>query len=166
MGGERIRKWPFIVAGVFVCVAGAGAGGFFGALASLLYGMEDPHLQALGLGLGIAGGLLGGVVWCRVMLRAAQRYRGGSSGLGMVGWGTLWGIIVGLITTVIVHGGLMIAGLGRHTTGALESFAFWGLPFGVGAGAGTGLVCALIWWGVASLERRRGLQSADLDPTK
>lgn len=157
-----IRKWPFIVAGVFVCAAGAGAGGFFGALASLLYGMED----SLGLWLGIAGGLLAGVVWCRVMSRAARRYRGGSSGLGMVGWGALWGIIVGLIATVIVHGGLMIADSANYTTGTLEAFAIWGLSFGIGAGAGTGLVCALVWWGVAYLERRRSLQSADLDPTK
>ena len=163
MGSERIRKWPFIVAGVFVCAAGACAGGFFGALASLLYGMEE----SLGLWLGIAGGVLAGVVWCRVMLRAAQRYSDGSSGAGMVGWGALWGIIVGLIATVIVHGGLMIADSGPYTTGKLLSSAIWGLSFGIGAGAGTGLVCALVWWGVASLERRRRrLQSADLDPTK
>ena len=161
MDSERIRKWPFIVAGVFVCAAGAGVGGFFGAVASSLYDMEDSHLLDLGLWLGIAGGLLAGIVWCRVMLRAAQRYRDGSSGVGMVGWGALWGIIVGLIATVIVHGGLIIASSGPYTA------AIWGLPFGIGAGAGTGLVCALVWWGVASLERRRRrLQSADLDPTK
>lgn len=160
MAISPIRKWPFIVAGVFVCAAGACVGGFFGAATSALYDMEDPHLLALGVWLGIAGGLLAGVVWCRVMLLAAQRYRGGSSGLGMVGWGALWGIIVGLIATVILHGGLIIAGEGPYTA------AIWGLPFGIGAGAGTGLVCALVWWGVASLERRRRLQSADLDPMK
>lgn len=161
MGTERIGKWPFIVAGVFVCTAGACVGGFFGAVTSSLYETGHQHLLALGVWLGIAGGLLAGVVWWRMMLRAARRYRGGSSGLGMLGWGALWGIIVGLIATVIVHGGLMIAGSGPYTA------AIWGLPFGIAAGAGTGLVCALIWWGVAYLERRRRrLQSADLDPTK
>jgi hypothetical protein len=77
-----------------VCVAGGCVGAFFG-----LFALPFGPL------LGAVGGIVAGLLWTRIMLRRAR------SGFGrgkLVFAGTGWGIVVGLLATAILHGGLII----------------------------------------------------------
>jgi hypothetical protein len=79
---------------VIVCAAGAAVGAFFGSFA-----------YPTGTVLGGAGGVLAGLVWTRVMLR---RSKAGYSRARLVRAGAGWGIVVGLLATAVLHGGLIL----------------------------------------------------------
>jgi hypothetical protein len=76
-----------------VCLLGAIVGGFFGSFA-----------YPMGTCLGALGGLVAGVLWTRLMLR---RTGPGQSRTRIVGAGVGWGVVVGLVATVILHGGII-----------------------------------------------------------
>jgi hypothetical protein len=113
---------------IFVCLAGAGVGAFFGSF-------EYP----LGTVLGAVGGIVAGLLWTWIMLRRA---RAGWGSAPLVGTG--WGIVVGLLATAILHGGLIWFGIASDAIvlGVAVVCAIVG-------GAITGLVCGAI---VSSVE--------------
>ena len=75
------------------------------------------------------------------------------SGLGqgrILAAGTVWGIVVGLLATAILHGGLYIAGMvqaheaGRHAPGIDAAVLGIAVACAVVGGAITGFVCGAI----------------------
>ena len=145
---------------VFVVIAGAGVGGFFGLLASALYGLSEagpPGLvPILGPILGGAGGAGAGILWSWLMGRLSPQASGGR--IVLVGIG--WGVVVGSLATVFLHSGLMIA------AGRLHVDAIIAVPlFGVPAGFATGLVCGFIRWRVVAWMRRKAQAESAATPT-
>jgi len=90
-GGGSLQAGRRGVFRIFVCLAGGGVGAFFGSF-------EYP----LGTVLGALGGVVAGLIWTWIMLRRA---RAGWGSAPLVGAG--WGIVVGLLATAILHGGLI-----------------------------------------------------------
>lgn len=132
---------------VFVSVAGALVGGFFGSLSPILYNLESPRiLFNAGLVLGGAGGLLAGIIWC---LRMRFRIRTEPSYWSVVGRGALNGLLVSVLATVILHAGLMVVA----TRWAPEAL-LGGLLFGAPAGVIVGAFCGMIAWVVQEIRRR------------
>ena len=153
------RKWPLVVLTVCVVIAGAGVGGFFGLLASVLYGLSEvgPGLvHILGPILGGTGGAGAGLLWSWLMGRLSPQ----ASGARIVLVGIGWGIVVGLLATVFLHSGLMIAS-GRFYGDAIIAGAFFGIP----AGFATGLVCGFIRWRVVAWMRRKAQAESAATPT-
>ena len=126
---------------LFVCVAGVLVGGLFGSLAPWLYSLLDvpQYLFTTGIVFGGMSGLLAGVLWCFWFLRKIQSPPPYHS---VVGRGTLFGVLVGILATVILHAGLMLAAE-RWAPDALAS----GLMFGIPAGGLLGAVCVGGAWG-------------------
>jgi hypothetical protein len=151
MSERAAPKRPFLPVGVFVGLAGALVGGACGDLASGMYG--GPARPAVaGALLGGAGGLLVGVLWCRVMFPRARSYvRGLRSAGGLVGLGSALGLAAGAADTLLLHAGLSAAAGQVHALGAGLAIVVVGAP----AGAVTGLLCGLILWAVAAAHRRR-----------
>jgi hypothetical protein len=79
---------------VKVCLLGSAVGAFFGSFA-----------YPLGTVLGGAGGLAAGLLWTWIMLR---RVRPQATKRQILNAGALWGIVVGMIATAILHGGLAV----------------------------------------------------------
>lgn len=132
------RPGRFVGFTTFVCIVAAFVAGLMGAWASDLYrsfGRADPlvvRLGPFGLFWGAATGVLAGIIWCRVMIWLAT-FKGGDS-LG--GTGAILGIGVGLLSAVLLHGGLMLL---------TSQQQLWpmgiGLAFAIPVGAIVGAVC-------------------------
>jgi hypothetical protein len=101
-GGGNLRGLQPMVLLIIVCVAGACVGALFGAIASVFFG--SPKFP-LGTVLGAVGGGVAGFCWTWIMLGYS---RTGLSRGKLVFVGTGWGIIVGLLATAILQGGLFI----------------------------------------------------------
>ena len=131
-GGDLHGLRPGVLR-IIVCVAGTCVGAFFGSF-------DYP----LGTLLGAVGGFAAGLVWTRVMLRRA---RAGFSRGRLVNAGTGWGIVVGLLATAILWGGLFIRGVAQgHVTGggvlgALATIGMIAIICAVVGGSITGAVC-------------------------
>jgi hypothetical protein len=141
------RKWLPGALAVFVVLAGAVVGGFFGLFANMLY--EDaswsPGSALVGPILGSLGGAGAGILWSWLMGRLSPQ----AGGLRILLAGIALGTIVGTLDTIFLHVGLMAA------------FDIWGLDFlfailyfGIPAGLATGFVCGLLRWGVVAWMRR------------
>ena len=155
------RKWLPVALAVFVVIAGAGVGGFFGLLASVLYVYGLPEaspspMHILGPILGGVSGAGAGLLWSWLMGRLLPQ----ASGARIVLVGIGWGIVVGSLATVFLHSGLMIAS-GRLNGGAIMAVPFFGVP----AGLATGLVCGFLRWGVVTLMRRKAQAESAATPT-
>ena len=147
--GDPRRGWVFGLLRVLVCGAAALVGGFFGLAASGTYsGFGGAARHTAGILLGGCGGVLAGVVWCRVMVpRARRTWRTGGGGKLVIG-GLIWGIYVGLGCTVLLHAGLMI--VAWRFEPALLALC---LPFGAVAGLLTGLLCGVLTLIAAAVTR-------------
>jgi hypothetical protein len=126
------RRNPEIV--ILICLAGGGVGAFFGSF-------EFP----LGTVLGGLGGIVAGVTWAGILLdRARQGYSRG----GLVGTGTIWGMVVGILATLILHGGLAAwhSAEGRASPTEFPGLFLLlvGVILAVPAGAFTGAICGLL----------------------
>jgi hypothetical protein len=119
-----------------VCLFGAAVGALFGSFA-----------YPVGTAFGALGGVLAGILWTRVMVRRA---RAGCGRRRLISAGTKWGIVVGLIATAVLHGGLIVYWLGRlgtpagHFESGLDIYPFAlviGVICAVPAGAITGAIC-------------------------
>lgn len=130
-----------IILTIVVCAAGTLVGAFFGLLGGVPYAGPDIKVPLIGHWIGGAAGLLAGIVWCAVMTRMTA----GGLRRGVVRAGFWLGIAAGVVATLILHVGLMMAA-GHWTYVGIGI----GLPCGVVAGAVTGLICGAIWAGVAS----------------
>lgn len=106
----RIRRMPLVIIAVAVCLASVVVGWFFGGLAAIGYvlhgstmlDLKVPSQQMRGVGplAGVVGGLLAGLLWCCVIVRRVVRRRSDES---LVLAGCIWGVLVGVLTTVEVH---------------------------------------------------------------
>jgi len=152
------RKWPLVVLTVFVVIAGAAVGGFFGLLASVLYGLSEAGPGLVPILAPILGGTSGagaGILWSWLMGRLSPQASGGR--IVLVGIG--WGVVVGSLATVWLHSGLMIA------SGRLNGYPIMAVPFyGVPAGFATGLVCGFLRWGVVAWMRRKAQAESAATP--
>lgn len=144
-----------------VCFAAAIAGGLFGTWASMWYRMSfgrpgsaspDGPSAALGLWWGAITGVIAGIVWCRVMVRAVGR----DPAVLLTGRGARLGAWVGILSTVLLHAVLIIA------AGRLQfSWLLFGLPFGIIVGAVVGAVCGRIWrWLAGAQSTVEGISDA------
>jgi hypothetical protein len=155
------RKWLPVALAVFVVIAGAVVGGFFGLLASVLYVYGLPEaspspMHILGPILGGVSGAGAGLLWSWLIGRLSPQARGAR--IVFVGIG--WGIVVGSLATIFLHSGLMIA------AGSLSGSVIIAVPvFGVPAGFATGLVCGFLRWGVVTLMRRKAQAESAATPT-
>lgn len=139
--------------GVLVCGAGAVVGWLFGSLAPLTYryapsqgGGWNPWVFVAGVILGISGGLLAGMDWCRKVLPLA---RSGGGEKGWVGRGILWGGRVGIRCAVLLHVGLAIVSLLVGIP--LFPGALVGVTIGLVAGAVAGLLTGIVCVGLAGI---------------
>ena len=151
MPAKQMKLWPLVALTVLVCGAGNFVGGFFGLLASVLYAMATDHSPAIaGILLGGSGGLLAGVTWCVVIIRRILRgYRQRRpASPKLILFGILWGFLVAMGTTLVLHAGLMIA-VGRWQGEEL----LIGLGFGATAGVLTGALAGLLAWAAAALAK-------------
>lgn len=141
---NRIALVLFVMA---VVVAGVVTAWFFGALAgsTLQIGFNDGpsnFVFAVGQWWGAFTGLIAGIVWCSLVVPRAVRSAG--RGIGQAGAAT--GACVGLLSTVLLHGGLAIA------VGTFNLFILLvGLACGAGSGALVGAVCG---WACGRLVQR------------
>ena len=129
MGQQRFSRGEWVLA-IFVCVAGTFVGNFVGTLFWSAGGLSLPWL------FGAIGGLLAGVIWSRFMIPRRGRGR-----VYAVGVGTLMGIVVGMLATVILH---LSAIVQSWPMSAIQIFPIGLVAFGIPAGAVTGLVCGLL----------------------
>jgi len=182
------RKWLPVVLAVFVVIAGAGVGGFFGELAHVGYityryfANWETAVETLGDGslhyfhekvaprlrpeqflwpyLGLVLGAAGGAGGAVLWFLRMRELSVGSSG-GRIMWtGLKMGLLAGIFATLLVHVGLGIAA-GTLDTGLLGS----GIICALFAGPATGLVCGLLTWGVAVRMRRKAQAESAATPT-
>ena len=128
-GDGNIYGLRAVVLLIIVCVAGAGVGAFFGSF-------EYP----LGTVLGGLGGVVAGILWTWTMLWLAK------SGLGqgrILAAGTVWGIVVGLLATAILHGGAFIL-YARSESSEIFIILLVAVVCAVVGGAITGAICGCI----------------------
>ncbi len=133
--GGDLRGLPPGVLRIIVCVAGTCVGAFFGSF-------EYP----LGTVLGGLGGLIAGLLWPWIMLRQA---RAGCSRGQLVRAGTVWGVVVGLLATAILWGGLIALQVAQMegTSGSVSvhpGIVLFAAVCAVVGGAITGAVCGAI----------------------
>ncbi len=134
-GNGGLRGLPPGVLRIIVCVAGTCVGAYFGSF-------EYPT----GTVLGAVGGLIAGLLWPWIMLRRA---RTGFDRGRLVGAGAVWGIVVGLLATAILHGGLIALRVAQMegTSGSVSVHPIIVLIAAGCAGVGgaiTGAVCGAI----------------------
>lgn len=147
-----LRRRPLFLASAIVCIASAAAGGCFGLLSAMPYGMTiseddhlwfDPALELLGGSSGAGFGLLAGMFWSlRMWQRTTRIVRAGTSLGSLIGWGALLGVICGLGCSIVVHRALMIL----SDTSEFTITLYYGVPFGLGVGVVVGLVCGTAWY--------------------
>lgn len=87
---------------VFLIVMGVvsgGIGGFFGAFAEAFYALEGPS-KGTGVSVGAVSGLILGILYGLIL---GQKKEEGHRRAVIIGLGTRWGMIAGLICTAAVH---------------------------------------------------------------
>ena len=134
------RKWPAVALGIFVIVAGAGVGGFFGIGAGDLY---NPASRSDGERLGALAGGVVGLIWTLVMLRVIRNAHPAL----IVVLGTVLGLAAGVVATLSLHTALAAINGARPDL----TYIRIGIGFGLTAGLVTGLVCGFMAWGAAAL---------------
>ena len=148
MPPRPVKLWPLVALVVLVCGAGNFVGGLFGLLAGAFYvGPDGASVKTASILLGGLGGLLAAISWLAAVLRKMLsdfRAHGRVAGR-IVLRGLLFGPIVGLGATAILHVGLRLLAEPSSDFG----FGFvllWAAIFAVGAGLLTGLICGLLAW--------------------
>ena len=150
-----------------VCLASTLIGCFFGLLAALEYqpisrgvpGIPPPaqSLFSVGEWTGGLGGLLAGLLWCRVMFRKALSREPDEE---LAGVGVKWGMLVGAATTVVLHAALFIADCVIRQPASYGApsliLVSIGLICGVGAGGFLGLLSGAACKRVAKLALLQG----------
>jgi len=149
-----IRKTPLVILVVAVSLASVVLGVFFGFLAGAGYvvwhgegGGKRPVeiLLLTGSTTGGVGGLLAGLLWCRVMFRKALV---GESGGTLAATGGRWGLLVGVATAVLLHV-VLVATLFivvfPLAIGSITQLIGIGLACGVVAGGLLGLLSGAVW---------------------
>jgi hypothetical protein len=134
---DNVRKNRWLLA-ILVCVAGMVTGALFGALMG--------HSGTIWGGL---GGLVAGLAWMQMM----ARHMGAKMAAGkFVLAGTNRGILVGVLATVILHGGMQLTDVLMHPetqsrNGFLELMPIVAIIAGLCAvvgGSVTGLICGYV----------------------
>jgi len=123
----------WVVAGLTI-IASAGLGFILGGLAQLLYGFERFA------GGWASGGVLGTLVGLGYVITLVRQRIAGTRDGYFVLWGTLAGIVAGVVAAAGVHGVLMCA-VPRWAPDLLGI----GVLFGVGAGAVLGLISSSLF---------------------
>ena len=155
----RIRRMPLVILVVAVCLASVVVGWFFGGLAGAGYafapssplGLKVPgwYVGRAGVLAGAFGGVLAGLVWCEAVVRRAM-HRESTDGVALAGGG--WGVLVGVLTTVAVHGTLLWVARSVDwpiQREQIEYFGLIGLTCGIVAGGLLGLLSgAACGWAV------------------
>ena len=158
------RKWPLVALVVFVVIAGAIVGGFFGLVAGGAYAeLESVRYhwwEPLGTVLGGIGGAGAGILWSWLMGRLSPQ----AGGARIVLLGIACGFVVGGLATVLLHLGLIIAS-GRFAPEMLLTIYMAVLISGAPAGLATGFVCGLLRWGVVAWLRRKAQAESAATPT-
>lgn len=128
---------------------------FFGALAAGGYGQEPgaPNFEVVpgGMLLGTASGLLVGGAWCWYMIRLARS----EPGVPLILQGSLFGLLSGLASTLMLHAGLM-ANSGMVNLPVLGIGLLCGIVAGLGVGLMEGVLCK-----VARILARRPVPPAE-----
>jgi hypothetical protein len=107
----------------------------------------DLFFVAAGIVFGALAGVGAGLLWSRTLRRATLKSieRSGRVSPLLILYGVGMGLAVGIAATVALHAALTVLTLQwKHIM-----FALVGQVFGVPAGLGLGLVCGVVWWGVA-----------------
>lgn len=162
MTTQTIRRAPLITLLVGVSIIGCLVGGCFGALAGVQYSLDfgwadsgSPRMTAglsvIGPWAGALSGLMAGLVWCRIMIRRSL----GAPGQPQTVMGAFWGVVVGVMATVLLHAALMLV----FKTADIGPMLV-GLIFGLGAGAVTGLLCSYLCSGAT--DKAMGISLAKL----
>lgn len=170
----RIRKMPLVIVAVAVCLASVVVGWFFGGFAgvgyvldgSIMKGLKVPGRYVGGVGTlaGMIGGLLAGLLWCGVMFRRVVR---GRSGADLTVAGGVWGVLMGVLTTVGVHATLFgVAYMVSWPVPRSDVVRFLGigLACGVVAGGLLGLASGAACGWVARRFRARQPSTSALSP--
>ncbi|MCE5325421.1 MAG: hypothetical protein LLG01_03300 [Planctomycetaceae bacterium] len=131
--------------GFFITLGSMLIGGACGVLGGMMISLDLPASDGLVMGVAILGGLVGGLVagilWCRVMIhRRLARTNKVSFGFVMIGIGL--GLGAGCLATVMLHLGLLP--LHDDPSTALLFLLFGALWFGAPAGIGYGLIASLL----------------------
>jgi hypothetical protein len=129
-----------VILTVVVLIAAAATAWLFGAMAGAMYGVQVSYsrvefnrpLELIGQWWGACTGLLAGMVWCRFVLHPSRRDR-------LVSAGAWTGLMVGVLSTVLLHAVLMAV------SERVDAFPLVvGLVFGVVAGLLVGAICGAI----------------------
>jgi len=136
---------------ILVALAGAAVGGFFGSVAGTWmypgpelaetgeFHFSQPHTTA-GMVLGAGSGVAVAVGWSLLMRRMLVR----AALWKIVFAGTGLGAAAGVVSTVVLHAGLMIVSHILPLAEALTAVLFFGAPAGVAVGLAVSLV-ALVY---------------------
>jgi hypothetical protein len=134
---------PLVYLVIGVCLAGGVVAWFFGALAAFAYdlpyvlGRAQPGMimAPIGRWWGAFTGLLAGAIWCRWMIPLSIQ----SPEENMAKKGAVAGIVVGVVSTILLHAGLMFV------SDRAEPFSLAiGLLCGVVAGWIVGRICGML----------------------
>lgn len=139
------RNVPLLIVCLTVCLAGMGTGMFFGYVAG----------EMLGLAVAGAGGFGAGLLWCLWISATARR----DSVMVLLLRGALYGLLVGLADTVLLHGILLAAGY-RHPIDPWLMFVVGLVCAGV-AGPVVGLLAGGVWALVCPCKRGEALPEGD-----
>lgn len=150
MAVTKEQAWPRVALRVVIHLVGMVVGGFFGMYGSLAWGVLSNSggigetILGTGMILGGLGGLLAGHWWCKRMARHWER-----PSARLILWGGGNGVIVGLVATAFLHGGLAVTRgiLGWESGGVcFGGFSPAILSCALGAGFVTGCVCGSLVW--------------------
>jgi hypothetical protein len=127
---------------IFTCLLATAAGALLGYPAAFLYAPESDMVLTAGPVLAGAGGLLAGVLWCRVLYRRTPACGRRLGRLLVVGAAA--GAAIGAATAMILSGALVLLAGTREVEGILIGQLI-ALIAGALAGAVLGLLCATTW---------------------
>jgi len=164
MNGHPLQR-VFRIVGLLVCLASTALSVYLGGMAAFLYhgfGRDAPpetgphdvdeRMWLIGMIVGGVGGLGAGLLWTYAMRQQALRTLSTTNRVSpwLIGIGTMAGIGVGLLATILLHVAL---GLVSYHTGAddvianlLGAVAWFTFP----AGGFLGLVSGIVWYGACS----------------
>jgi len=126
---DLFKKYKVFILSLSIISAAVGA--VLGALAEFLYRIENP--TGHGWLSGLVLGFLIGVIYCLLTAKRKEQ------GKHVIGYGTLLGILAGLVCSTMVHIILMIT----YRTTRLSGMKI-GILFGITAGAILGLISSAI----------------------
>jgi hypothetical protein len=149
-GQSQTRRKSLTGLAVFVGIAAGLLAGLLGALAALTYGSLSlmpgdgstttlASLPEVGAVWGAVTGVIAAAIWCWVMFRQVARGRTER----LTACGTWTGLLVGVLSTILLHVGLMIAAGTTEIQGMLLGLVF-GIPAGAILGAISGAICQRI----------------------